>query len=385
MDGERCPMAGPDQAACPTSAAASLSSMARSSTYDTFDRATATTVTGTGAGSASYVYDVLGRALSVPQVDIAGSALVATGLTYFANDLAASQSQAGGSARTFGLDVLRRLNTWTDTTGIVSTVVTNHYDGMGDSPAWTTSSDGTTTTVRRNILGLDGTLALTATVVGTGTVSATLNIVNPHGDVFTTIPDVVNVTAAQVGACNDTDEFGIALTPSAPSYGWVGGKLRATNTATGLIQMGVRVYDPIIGRFLSPDPVYGGNDNSYTYPVDPMNAYDLSGKCWGWHCEWVSQHGRGIVQGAVVTVAVFSVCGLSAGIACPLAVGLGLTAAFGYSNYRADHPREGWRSSARNWVHHGYRSLVRTATTAVTRPWSNGWKIVKFAFRVGRL
>ena len=169
MDGERCPMAGPDQAACPTSAAASLSSMARSSTYDTFDRATATTVTGTGAGSASYAYDVLGRALSVPQVDIAGSALVATGLTYFANDLAASQAQAGGSTRTFGLDVLRRLNTWTDTTGIVSTVVTNHYDGMGDSPAWTTSSDGTTTTTSRNILGLDGNLALTATVVGTTT------------------------------------------------------------------------------------------------------------------------------------------------------------------------------------------------------------------------
>ena len=105
-----------------------------------------------------------------------------------------------------------------------------------------------------------------------------MNIVNPHGDVFTTIPDVVNVTAAQVGACNDTDEFGVALTPSAPSYGWVGGKLRATNTATGLIQMGVRVYDPVTGRFLSTDPVYGGNDNSYTYPVDPIGGYDLSGK-----------------------------------------------------------------------------------------------------------
>jgi RHS repeat-associated protein len=117
-------------------------------------------------------------------------------------------------------------------------------------------------------------------------VTATLNIVNPHGDVFTTIPDVVNVTAAQVGACNDTDEFGVTLTPSAPSYGWVGGKLRATNTATGLIQMGVRVYDPVTGRFLSTDSVYGGNENTYTYPVDPVNVSDTSGRCpcavYGW-------------------------------------------------------------------------------------------------------
>jgi RHS repeat-associated protein len=109
-----------------------------------------------------------------------------------------------------------------------------------------------------------------------------LNIVNPHGDVFTTIPDVVNVTAAQVGACNDTDEFGVALTPSAPSYGWVGGKLRATNTATGLTLMGVRLYDPIIGRFLSTDSVYGGNDNTYTYPVDPVNKSDLDGNQCGY-------------------------------------------------------------------------------------------------------
>ena len=277
---------GADQAACPTSAAVSVSSMARSSTYDTFDRATATTVTGTGAGSASYAYDELGRALSVPQVDISGSSPVVAGLTYFANDLVATESQIGGVTRTFGLDVLRRLNTWTDTLGILSTVVTNHYDGMGDSPAWTTSSDGTTTTVRRNIPGPDGNLALTTSVVGAGTASATLNIVNPHGDVFTTIPDVVNVTAAQVGACNDTDEFGVTLTPSAPSYGWVGGKLRSTNTATGLIQMGVRVYDPVTGRFLSTDSVYGGNENTYTYPVDPVNVSDTSGRCpcavYGW-------------------------------------------------------------------------------------------------------
>ena len=272
---------GADQAACPTSAATSASSTARTSTYDTYDRAAATTVTGTGAGTATYSYDTLGRATSVPQVDIAGSAAIATGLTYFANDLAATETQTGGTTRTFGLDALRRLNTWTDTSGTASTITTNHYDDTGDSPAWTSVNDGTTASTSRNIVGPDGNLALTTRLVGAGSVTASLNIVTPHGDIFTTIPDVANATAAQVGAGNDTDEFGVALTSSGPSYGWVGAKRRATDTLTGLIQMGLRLYNPATGRFLSIDPVFGGNPTAYAYPCDPIGSYDLDGR-FGW-------------------------------------------------------------------------------------------------------
>ena len=42
--------------------------------------------------------------------------------------------------------------------------------------------------------------------------------------------------------------------------------------------MGVRLYNPESGRFLSTDPVYGGNANTYTYPLDPVNMYDLDGR-----------------------------------------------------------------------------------------------------------
>jgi hypothetical protein len=42
--------------------------------------------------------------------------------------------------------------------------------------------------------------------------------------------------------------------------------------------MGVRLYAPVLGRFLSTDPVYGGNSTTYGYPTDPINAFDLDGK-----------------------------------------------------------------------------------------------------------
>mgnify|MGYP001940238033 CR=1 FL=1 len=41
--------------------------------------------------------------------------------------------------------------------------------------------------------------------------------------------------------------------------------------------MGARLYNPVTGRFTSTDPVYGGNANTYTYPVDPVNMTDLNG------------------------------------------------------------------------------------------------------------
>ncbi len=49
--------------------------------------------------------------------------------------------------------------------------------------------------------------------------------------------------------------------------------------ATGLTYMQARYYDPVIGRFLSPDPVgYEDQLNIYAYVYnDPINKYDLNG------------------------------------------------------------------------------------------------------------
>ena len=41
-------------------------------------------------------------------------------------------------------------------------------------------------------------------------------------------------------------------------------------------------YNPNTGRFLTTDPIPGGNANTYTYPTDPINMFDLGGQfSWG--------------------------------------------------------------------------------------------------------
>ncbi|HEU6446656.1 MAG TPA: PA14 domain-containing protein [Gaiellaceae bacterium] len=51
------------------------------------------------------------------------------------------------------------------------------------------------------------------------------------------------------------------------------------DTNAALIEMGIRPYDPALGRFLALDPVDGASFNHYDYALqDPINLYDLDGR-----------------------------------------------------------------------------------------------------------
>src|SRR5262249_39054643 len=68
-------------------------------------------------------------------------------------------------------------------------------------------------------------------------------------------------------------------TPSYTSYQWNYGDALA---AFGVSQVGARLYDPVIGRFLSRDPILIPRSASLTNPYafamnDPLNASDPSG------------------------------------------------------------------------------------------------------------
>ncbi|MER7108159.1 DNRLRE domain-containing protein [Streptomyces sp. NPDC000229] len=225
-----------------------------SHTYDSADRLV----------DSGYVYDALGRTTAMPG-NVIG---------YYANDLA-HQQIANGKRQTWQLDAALRHRswkveaenggTWTQTASKL-----NHYDGDGDSPRWVVE-DTATGALTRNVDSATGHLA--ATTSGSG--DTVLHLTTLHGDVALQLP----LDTAKAPVALDSDEYGNPRSGQAATrYGWLGGHKRSAETPSSLTLMGVRLYNPATGRFLSSDPVYGGSCNSYEYAcADPQNKFDLGG------------------------------------------------------------------------------------------------------------
>jgi RHS repeat-associated protein len=92
----------------------------------------------------------------------------------------------------------------------------------------------------------------------------------------------------QTGSSRDTKQHqGVGVQPPADRLGWLGAQQRYTSeSSTGLMRMGVRLYGPTVGRFLEVDPIerrtdsiLGSSANDYSYVSgDPINWLDLDGK-----------------------------------------------------------------------------------------------------------
>ncbi|MFI8521551.1 DNRLRE domain-containing protein [Streptomyces sp. NPDC085481] len=247
---------------------------ARTTTVDDVDGGAPTTNT------VNYAYDSADRLIAAGTVYDAFGRTTAqadgTQTGYYANDLA-RQITANGKRTTWNLDASSRLASWTteeqaeDGTWGAPVTRTNHYGGDSDNPDWTTDTNG----ISRCVEDLTGNLVATTGATG----DAVLQLSNLHGDIGTRIP----LADGSTPVVNTYDEYGNPLPGTDPArYGWLGGKQRSAETPNGVILMGVRLYDPRTGRFLSVDPVFGGGANAYAYPGDPINQFDLDGKRWTW-------------------------------------------------------------------------------------------------------
>jgi RHS repeat-associated protein len=227
-----------------------------SPTYDEADR-----LTGSG-----YAYDAFGRTLAVPAADAGGSQLTSS---YYVDDRVRQMTQ-GSVTQTFNLDPLERVRLQS-TTGQPDSKF--HYSDDSDNSSWI-DLGGANSNWQRFVGGPDGMLAATQAGHGATSDGFTYQLCDLHGDVIGTVNNGGTVTQMF-----KTDEFGVPSgTVPQDGHGWLGGKERRTQFASGAIAMGQRAYVPQIGRFLQVDPVPGGSANDYDYAnQDPLNQLDLAG------------------------------------------------------------------------------------------------------------
>lgn len=264
--------------------------------YDNSGRLTA--VLKNSSAYSSYVYDSNGNRTSgaIAGVSFSGTyddqdrQLSASTLTfaYNANGDRTERVIPGTGTNYYTWDALGNLKTMVGTTGIVTS-----YDYDGQNRLVARSVSGVVSF--RYIYENDYRIAARATDAGVlnqayqfGTRVNTpdtfyngiwYRIIADHLGSPRLVVRASNGTIAQRIDYNDLGRVTADSSPGFQAYGFAGGIYLPSE---GLVKFGARMYDPIIGRWLSKDPILfgGGDTNLYGYVAnDPVNWTDPSGLC----------------------------------------------------------------------------------------------------------
>ncbi len=159
-------------------------------------------------------------------------------------------------------------------TGKTSSTVTDHYDGPGNSIAWTSEPGGKW---ERRIPGIEG--ALAAVQTGTAKEDVTLELHDLQGNIVATVED--SETASKLTASYNSTEFGAPNSKGEPpKYAYQGASGLTSEGSTGRIVQDGITYVPQTGTMLQPPedlaPATPTNHNT-AYVSNPNNPADQAG------------------------------------------------------------------------------------------------------------